>query len=292
MTPSALWRRLAALGIGLSVVEGDLELEGDLDALDDDLIAAIRMAKPELLAWLAAREIRPRSGGVDFPLSHQQQRLWFIQQLDPAGAAYNLPAAFRIRGALDVARLEAVLDRIAARHAALRSRFVDSAGTPRQEVLPPGASSIGLRRHDLGMLAAGARLAEAQRLAAEEAGRPFDLARAPLIRAVLLRLTADDHLLVITHASHHCRWLVHRDADARGCAAVAGRNPVRPRFWTTSITRCGNRARVRPSRMRRCAGGKWHWRICRRCRPFRPITRAPCCPPGWVARSTCRLRRR
>ncbi|RID89665.1 amino acid adenylation domain-containing protein, partial [Gemmobacter lutimaris] len=202
MTAAVLWRRLAALGITVSADDGDLELEGDLEALDEALIAEIRAAKPALLDWIAAREIRPRpEAAADYPLSGQQQRLWFVQTLDPDSAAYNLPAAFRLSGALDVARLEAVLHRIMVRHAALRTRFVAVDGLPRQVVLPPEAARITLDVTDLTGVPAQARLEEARRLAAVEAARPFDLSVAPLIRAALFRLGARDHLLVIT--LHH-----------------------------------------------------------------------------------------
>ncbi|HST60880.1 MAG TPA: amino acid adenylation domain-containing protein, partial [Longimicrobium sp.] len=133
------------------------------------------------------------------PLSFAQQRLWFIDQLDPGSAAYNMPAALRIRGALDTDALRRALDEIVARHESLRTRFAGVAGEPVQVIESSG--SAALAEVDLRALPEDAREREVRALAAAEAARPFDLAAGPLLRSTLLRLGADDHALLFT--MHH-----------------------------------------------------------------------------------------
>ncbi|HEX9940428.1 MAG TPA: condensation domain-containing protein, partial [Thermoanaerobaculia bacterium] len=121
----------------------------------------------------------------DPPLSFAQQRLWFLHQLDPGSPVYNMPFAFTLRGTLDVAALEGTLREVVRRHESLRTTFPGVAGEPRQVVAPePG---LRLPVVDLGGLPAADRGPEAARLSREDALRPFDLARGPLLRACLLR---------------------------------------------------------------------------------------------------------
>lgn len=137
--------------------------------------------------------VAPRSGGDDAPLSYAQEPLWFLDQLVPGTTAYNLPSAYRLRGPLDVEALDRALTRLVARHDSLRTTFPSTGGLPRQRVGPPPASVLAVEE-----VASGA---DARRLAGEEAGRPFDLARGPLFRARLLRLGDVDHVLLLT--AHH-----------------------------------------------------------------------------------------
>jgi amino acid adenylation domain-containing protein len=133
------------------------------------------------------------------PLSYAQQRLWFLAQLDErASAAYLMPAGVRLIGALDVAALQGALDRVVARHEALRTCFASIDGTPVQVISPPEAG-FALRQVNLSEHAQPE--AEFERLAAEEAMAPFDLEHGPLIRGHLLRLADDDHVLLVT--MHH-----------------------------------------------------------------------------------------
>ncbi len=136
-------------------------------------------------------------------LSFGQQRLWFLDQLEPGGVAYNMPYAVRLSGPLDAGALAASLTEIVRRHEALRTVFHLPAGPegedePAQRILPPAPAA--LPRVDLRALSEAAE-AEARRLAAEEARRPFDLARGPLLRSALLRLAEDEHVLVL--GLHH-----------------------------------------------------------------------------------------
>ncbi|MEW5927432.1 MAG: non-ribosomal peptide synthase/polyketide synthase, partial [Gemmatimonadota bacterium] len=139
----------------------------------------------------------PRDGPL--PLSFAQQRLWFIDQLEPGSAAYNVPQARRLRGALDVGVLRRALDEVVRRHESLRTTFHRVGGRPVQ-VVSPGARAP-LAEVDLRRLGEEARGAEAGRIAAEHAERPFDLARGPLLRATVARLGAEDFALLLN--LHH-----------------------------------------------------------------------------------------
>jgi amino acid adenylation domain-containing protein len=141
----------------------------------------------------------PRDGRL--PLSFGQQRLWFLDQLEPGSVAYNMPSAVRLKGPLDPAALAAGLGEVTRRHEALRTVFhlPEGEDEPAQRILP--AAPIPLRRVDLRALPPEARDAESRRLAAAESRRPFDLARGPLLRALLLRLAEEEHVLVLV--LHH-----------------------------------------------------------------------------------------
>jgi amino acid adenylation domain-containing protein len=143
----------------------------------------------------------PALGQTDkrIPLSCAQERLWFLEQVRPGGAAYNRPTFFRFTGRLNVAALEQSLDEIFRRHEILRTTFSSIDGDPFQVI--SSHRTLHLARVDLGALSKTARDTEAGRLAAEEAERPFDLVRGPLFRVTLLRLAADEHLLLLTF--HH-----------------------------------------------------------------------------------------
>ncbi|HEX5708019.1 MAG TPA: amino acid adenylation domain-containing protein, partial [Pyrinomonadaceae bacterium] len=130
----------------------------------------------------AAADTRPiervaRDGGL--PLSFVQQRLWFLDQLEPGNIAYNIPVAIRLAGGLDVATLERSLREIVNRHEALRTTFTTVDGQPVQVINPAGAWRLPLV--DLRELAEDARETEARRMVNEEARLPFDLSAGPLL---------------------------------------------------------------------------------------------------------------
>jgi amino acid adenylation domain-containing protein len=131
------------------------------------------------------------------PLSFGQERLWFLDRLHPGTALYNVPAALRLRGALDVHALERALGALVGRHEALRTTFPEVDGAPVQVIAPFDGFSLPVE--DLSAAEDAER--EAKRRAAAEAVRPFDLAAGPLFRALLPRLGDDDRLLLIT--IHH-----------------------------------------------------------------------------------------
>jgi len=167
-------------------------------------------------------QVRPAA----IPLSFAQRRLWLVDQLQPNSSQYNVPQVHVLAGALDQPALERALGDLVARHEALRTTFIEAGGEPAQVVNP--APPIDLAVHDLSEHATTARspepqsrqpassasgsqgLAEkappelerlARELAAAEASRPFDLARGPLFRTRLIRLTRALHWLLVT--SHH-----------------------------------------------------------------------------------------
>jgi amino acid adenylation domain-containing protein len=132
-------------------------------------------------------------------LSFAQRRLWFLQQLESTSTSYNIPAAVRLTGQLDAASLERTFSEIVRRHEALRTTFAVVEGEPVQVIGEPAADTLPLI--DLSHLPAAERHAEAKRCAIAEASRPFDLERGPLLRVQLLRLSAEEHVLLVT--MHH-----------------------------------------------------------------------------------------
>ncbi|HYP21439.1 MAG TPA: condensation domain-containing protein, partial [Chloroflexia bacterium] len=138
-----------------------------------------------------------RTGNL--PLSFAQQRLWFLDQWMPASAAYNIPVVMRLDGPLDEDALKASINAIVGRHEALRTTFEVVGDRPAQVIAPTLDVPVPLA--DLGDLPGDSRQVEAQRRVKEEAQRPFDMARGPLLRANLLRLDERAHLLVLV--MHH-----------------------------------------------------------------------------------------
>jgi amino acid adenylation domain-containing protein len=142
----------------------------------------------------------PRPGlPTDLPLSFAQERLWFLDQLQPGSAAYNIPSALSLEGTLDVAALARALTALARRHEVLRTTFPTIDGAPVQRIAPPRPFPLAVV--DLAGLPEEARAIEEERLAEDEPRAPFDLAGGPLARATLVRLGESDHLLLATQ--HH-----------------------------------------------------------------------------------------
>ncbi|MEW5930636.1 MAG: amino acid adenylation domain-containing protein, partial [Gemmatimonadota bacterium] len=141
----------------------------------------------------------PTGRGGALPLSFAQERLWFIDRLEPGSAAYNVPVAWRLGGALDGAALERALGEVVRRHEALRTVFAEVDGSPVQVIAPFGGFALAVE--DLSGFGEADREAALRRRAGEEAARPFELAAGPLFRAALLRLGAEDHVLLLS--MHH-----------------------------------------------------------------------------------------
>ncbi|HST59909.1 MAG TPA: condensation domain-containing protein, partial [Longimicrobium sp.] len=153
----------------------------------------------ETAARAEAPAITPVDRTLPIPLSFAQQRLWFLEQLGNLGGTYHVPSRLRFKGALDRDALLGALDRIVARHEALRTVFAEVNGVPEQRIAPAEASGFHLVEHDLG--GEGDAEAALGRWMDAEARAPFDLERGPLVRGRLIRLAADDHVLLIT--MHH-----------------------------------------------------------------------------------------
>jgi len=189
----------------MSRVRGALGVELPLRALFDAPTVA-ELARTVLRARLAGTAPAPpplvpvpRSREADLPLSSAQQRLWLVDQLEPGGSAFNIPLALGLSGTVEPGLLERILGEVVRRHEALRTTFAMRDGEPVQVIAPP--TPFLLPRIDLDALPAAAREAEARRLTGQEAARPFDLARGPLLRAALVRLDHEEHLMLL--ALHH-----------------------------------------------------------------------------------------
>ncbi|HYH78313.1 MAG TPA: amino acid adenylation domain-containing protein, partial [Longimicrobium sp.] len=169
-----------------------------------------------------------RTGAL--PLSFAQERLWFLDRLEPGSTTYNLPAAWRLGGALDEAALERALGEIVRRHEALRTVFAEVDGSPVQIVALFGAFALPVE--DLSGLSEADREAAVRRRAGEEARRAFDLSAGPLFRAALLRLGAEEHVLLLS--MHHVvsdGWsmgVFFRELSALYAAYLAGRESPLP----------------------------------------------------------------
>ncbi|RKT12184.1 non-ribosomal peptide synthase protein (TIGR01720 family)/amino acid adenylation domain-containing protein [Streptomyces sp. 1114.5] len=139
----------------------------------------------------------PRDGAL--PLSASQQGLWFLAELNPGSVEYNAPRVLRLTGDLDVEALRAALDAVVARHEALRTTIGEVEGRGTQVVHEPGRVPVEVV--DLAGLPEPERAAELARCLEREASTPFDLRRGPLFRVSLVRLAADEHVLVL--GLHH-----------------------------------------------------------------------------------------
>ena len=158
-----------------------------------------------MAAWIEAAStsdvppLKATARGNQHPLSFAQQRLWFLHQLEPGSAFYNVGAAVRLSGALDVEALKRALREIVARHESLRTTFGQVDGEPVQFVAWSAEAPFALE--DLSALPLEEREAVARREAAVELGRPFDLSRGPLLRVKVWRLGEREHVALVS--MHH-----------------------------------------------------------------------------------------
>ncbi|HEV2735528.1 MAG TPA: condensation domain-containing protein, partial [Longimicrobiaceae bacterium] len=166
------------------------DLAGLAERVDAEVRAGAGMGAPPLVPVPRDRPL---------PASFAQQRLWFIQQMEPASSAYNMRYALRLRGPLDVGAMARALDALRARHESLRTVFAFADGVPVQVVEP--ALPRPLPVEDLAGLPEELCHAVAAERVRAEGATPFDLARGPLLRARLLRLAQDDWGLLLT--LHH-----------------------------------------------------------------------------------------
>ena len=167
----------------------------DFDAIPDP--ADLSAEELALLEMMLAEEgvetsteptIPPRANQEKSPLSFAQQRLWFLEQLEPGSPVYHIPAAFRLRGVVDTAVLQQALNQLAQRHESLRTVFVSEDGTPYQKVLP--AVELPLNVLDLRQTADNEQVAEEQLFA--ETQRPSNLKLGPLFRTSVFQLADDE----------------------------------------------------------------------------------------------------
>jgi amino acid adenylation domain-containing protein len=146
------------------------------------------------------RELIPRADRTQpLPLSYEQQRMWFLEQLAAGNSAYNMAARIRLRGRLNVKALEQSFTEVVRRHEILRTVFRAEDGNPVQLIRPTGPWELPVTDLSEELELGAERIAH--RMAMEEASRPFDLSAGPLLRTTLLRLSQQDHLLLLT--MHH-----------------------------------------------------------------------------------------
>ncbi|NRD47314.1 non-ribosomal peptide synthetase/type I polyketide synthase, partial [Corallococcus exiguus] len=176
----------------VSRIRSALEVELPVRALFEAPTVAALAARIDSAARTQAPALRPVPRDGDLPLSFAQQRLWFIDQLQPLSAAYHMPTFVRLVGPLDEASLRSALDELVRRHEALRTTFVQHEGQPLQRI----SATAHL---PLVVVESGAHPLEPQ--LHEEASRPFQLDSGPLARAKLWRLGSTEHVLALT--LHH-----------------------------------------------------------------------------------------
>ncbi|MFB9923885.1 amino acid adenylation domain-containing protein [Amycolatopsis halotolerans] len=163
--------------------------------------------------------LRPRSRAGRVPLSPAQQRLWFLNRLNPLAADYTMPVVLRLSGIVDEPALRLALADVVGRHESLRTIFAESDGEPAQRILPPEAAGAGLDTADV-------PAAELDERLAAEATRGFDLSIEAPLRATLLRVSATEHvLLLVIHHIAGDGWSfvpLARDLTAAYQARLAG----------------------------------------------------------------------
>jgi amino acid adenylation domain-containing protein len=154
------------------------------------------LSREEKLALVARLARQKERAARSFPLSFAQQRLWFLDRLEPGNYSHNVFRALTWSGPLDVEALRRALSEVVRRHEALRTVFPEIGGEPRQKVVSTaGAAELPLP------VEAVEDPAHARRVAEEESRHPFDLAAGPVFRARLLRVAAEEHVLLLT--IHH-----------------------------------------------------------------------------------------
>jgi amino acid adenylation domain-containing protein len=204
-----LLMRLRAIGVQLNLQDETIRINAPKGALTPELQTALKASKPELLELLRATQETGRKSATRLitrvvrqelmPLSFAQQRLWFLQQMDPESTAYNLLGALRMEGNLDPDLLERSLHRIILRHEDLRTSFVQNDGTPYTKIAD--GSSWKMDRLELDRHPDESLERAVTRFAQQWTNKPFDLGQGPLLRAYLLRSGERESVLLLS--MHH-----------------------------------------------------------------------------------------
>ncbi|SEM69546.1 non-ribosomal peptide synthase domain TIGR01720/amino acid adenylation domain-containing protein [Stigmatella aurantiaca] len=207
MTVLELVTGLRQRGVRLWLEQDQLRCSAPKGVLTEELRASLSAHKSELIDFLReAQAASPTHALITraprpprIPLSFAQQRLWFLDRLEPDSPLYNMTAPLRLRGPLDVEAFRRACTEVVRRHESLRTTFQMAEDQPFQVIAPPAPHPVPLV--SLEAHPPGGREAIALRMAREESSRPFDLTRGPLVRTILLRLAPDDHVLLLT--LHH-----------------------------------------------------------------------------------------
>ncbi|MEJ0096571.1 MAG: amino acid adenylation domain-containing protein [Methylocella sp.] len=191
-------------GIKLKIVDGKIKYRAPQGFTTDQLVEQLKENKQAIVEILMSRlaterKLTRRPADAVAIASFAQQRLWFLSQLEAGSAFYNVPAAVRLTGKLDVEALRRTLNEIVRRHEALRTRFASVDGAPTQIIA--AALELALPLTDLSELPAVEAEGRARQSAQDEARTPFDLEHGPLIRAQLIRLGDREHIALLT--MHH-----------------------------------------------------------------------------------------
>lgn len=214
---STLIDQLRERGIRLHL-EGDrLRLNAPKGAVDDELKATIAERRSEIIEALkssAAEEFS--TGGIvrvsrdePLPLSLAQLSFWFLEQMEPGRSDYNVGGGVRFYGPLDLEMLKKAVNQLVLRHETLRMRIHERNGNPEIEILRSSEAAIEVI--DLSTSSIECREDEASRLANDWLCKSFDLERGPLARFLIVRLNADDHMLLISMhhaASDGWSWMI------------------------------------------------------------------------------------
>ncbi|MEM7593187.1 MAG: amino acid adenylation domain-containing protein, partial [Cyanobacteria bacterium P01_A01_bin.83] len=190
------------------IADGErLRCDAPKDALTPSLKVELKERKAEILAFLNRassmsrqdlESIRPVSRQGNIPLSFAQERLWFLNQLEPNSAFYNIPGAVRLNGNLNLQILQQALDAIVAHHEILRINYISEEGKPIQVIASP--QSLELQVIDLQQYEQ-AEETQVQKLLQQESQRPFDLASDLMLRGCLLQLAPQEYILLLV--MHH-----------------------------------------------------------------------------------------
>ena len=199
---------LRGLGVHVSAESERLRINAPAGVVTPEIQQELAARKAEIVRFLkdaaqSSRLLPPPivrvSRGQDLPLSFAQMRLWLLNQLEPETAAYNLQSKFILSGELNFAALEQTLSEIVRRHEALRTYFETVGGQPVQKIATPEPFRVSVV--DLEALTDAEWIREAERIVAQDGKHPFDLRKAPLLRATLLKRTPLDHVLIFN--VHH-----------------------------------------------------------------------------------------
>ncbi|MBC8088378.1 MAG: AMP-binding protein, partial [Phycisphaerae bacterium] len=199
----ALLAELKARDIKLSIDGGKLKINAPIGALDAALKAQLTEHKAAVMDVLGSTSSRLQLRRVPrvapLPISFAQQRLWFLDRMQPGNSHYNISFATRIRGTLDIEAFSAALNLLPQRHESLRLRIRELDGNPFAELMETVGNVVVFE--DLSALDAGAQTRESERLVVQHSTAPFDLAAGPMIHCAIIRLSDQDHILVIS--MHH-----------------------------------------------------------------------------------------